>query len=123
MTSTDLPGTLPSTLPDALPERHSAPGTVDEWVNTPWPRKFAGREPTNYERHILGEETSVCPETGFCFETSSGALPRSEQTKMFKRNVMDLNWVKAYLLNDRDADHRHPNMMASYKQSHPEWWR
>ena len=119
----NLPGALPTDLPATLPGNHGGvDAPVPKTVFGPWPEHFAGVEPTKLERNTFGEDTAVCAETGFCFETGIGAASREQQTASFKQQLCDAEWCRSYLLNDPMANKRHPGLMRHYKQSNPQWW-
>jgi hypothetical protein len=62
------------------------------------------------EQLIFGADAERCPETGFIFESGSGAHPRSVQTALFKRNLADSDWVAKYKASDPHARILHPEL-------------
>ena len=64
---------------------------------------------------IYGAGAEVDPESGFVFETGSGAHPRHIQTALHKANLANPEWVAAYKFADPHARIRHPELFEGGK--------
>lgn len=62
------------------------------------------------DKRMHGADAERCSETGFVFERGSGALPKAQQTALFKQNLADPLWVEKYKANDPHARIRHPEL-------------
>jgi hypothetical protein len=80
-----------------------------------WPPVFRGVPLTDYEKSVYGSDAERCEQTGFCFESGLGAYPKAEQTKRFKANLLNREWVLDYLRCDPQAATRHPKLAATYR--------
>jgi hypothetical protein len=75
-----------------------------------WPHAYADLPLTKAEQQVYGSDAERCPETGFIYECGIGAVSRAEQTKQFKAQLNDPQFIECYLRHDPAALALHPEL-------------